>query len=320
MADQTWRLRPRVMSLTTIDWIAFRIAEYAATHGTSDVDIVLHGGEPLLAGPKIITYAVNTIRTALGPSKRANFSIQTNGLLLDEEFLGLLDQLDVKIGLSLDGDIDMHDRHRRLPNGRGSYAAVAAAASRLADYPQLFSGFLSVIDLRNDPLKAYESLLGFSPPVIDFLLPHGNWSAPPPCRPARGATTPYGDWLIQVFNRWYRAAEKETSVRLFEEIMNLLLGGSSRTEQVGLSPVTVLVIESDGEIERSDMLKAAYSAAGATGLNVARDPFELCPAIRRGHPTAGTPGTCGPVQGVPDWPHLRRWPVRPSVPRRERFQ
>jgi uncharacterized protein len=262
------------MSKATIDQVASRIAEHAASYDAPEVDIVLHGGEPLLAGSVTIEYAINAIRAALDGGRRANISVQTNGLLLDERFLDLFDRLDVKIGLSLDGDIDMNDRHRKRPDGGGSYAMTAAAAVRLADHPRLFSGFLSVIDLHNDPLRAYESLLEFSPPVIDFLLPHGNWSAPPPGRSALDTSTPYGDWLIRVFDRWYQAAEKETSVRLFEEIMNLVLGGSSCTEQVGLSPVAVVVVESDGDIERSDLLKAAYPAAGATGLNVASDPFD----------------------------------------------
>lgn len=273
MADQGWRSRPRVMSHATIDWVAFRIAEHVIAHGIDNFNIVLHGGEPLLAGPETISYAIKGIRAAVRDT-RASISVQTNGVLLNERFLELFRNLNVEVGLSLDGDTYMHDRHRRHPDGRGSYAAAAAAAARLADFPGLFSGFLSVIDLHNDPVQAYESLLKFSPPAIDFLLPHGNWSAPPPGRPALGSATPYGNWLIQVFNRWYRAAEKETSIRLFEEIINLLLGGSSHTEEIGLSPVTVVVIESDGDIERSDSLKAAYPAAGATGLNVARDPFD----------------------------------------------
>jgi uncharacterized protein len=274
------------MSHATVRQVAFRIAEHAAAHGIHDVEIVLHGGEPLLAGPERIAHAVNTIRTALGDGRQANISVQTNGLLLDDQFLELLASLDVKIGLSLDGDLDMHDRHRRRPDGQGSYPLVAAAAARMANYPGLFSGFLSVIDLSNDPVRAYESLLGFAPPAVDFLLPHGNWSAPPPGRPAGGTAAPYGNWLIHVFDRWYRAADKETSVRLFEEIMNLLLGGSSRTEGIGLSPVTVVVVESDGAIERSDLLKAAYPAAGATGLNVGTDPFDsalLTPEVAARH-------------------------------------
>jgi uncharacterized protein len=262
------------MTPATVDQIAFRIAEHAAAHGLHQVDVVLHGGEPLLAGPELIAYTVGSIRAALGDARRANIGIQTNGLLLDAKFLDLFNRLDVKVGLSLDGDADMHDRHRRRQDGRGSHAAVALAAARLARYPALFSGFLAVIDLRNDPVRAYEALLEFSPPAIDFLLPHGTWSAPPPGRPAQAEAAPYGDWLIQVFDRWYRAAEKETSIRLFEEVVNLLLGGSSRIEEIGLSPVNVIVIESDGTIERSDMFTTAYPAAGATGLHVATDPFD----------------------------------------------
>jgi uncharacterized protein len=274
MADQTWRARPRVMSRDTIDWSAFRIAEHTLAHGLQEVDIVLHGGEPLLAGPENIAYAVHAIRTALNPGIRANFSVQTNGVLLDEQFLDLFGRLDVRVGLSLDGDATTHDRHRRQANGKGSYADAAAAAARLAAYPGLFSGFLAVIDLRSDPVSVYESLLRFSPPAIDFLLPHGNWSAPPPGRPADARATPYGDWLAILFDRWYGTDQKETSVRILDDVINLLLGGASSVEGIGISPVTVAVIESDGEIEQSDMLKSAYQGAGATARNVADASFD----------------------------------------------
>lgn len=273
MADQTWRTRPQVMSRATIDLTAVRIAEHAEAHDIRDVDVILHGGEPLLAGPEIISYLTTAVRAELGAGKRAQISVQTNGIQLDSQFLDLFDKLDVTIGISLDGDEEMHDRHRRYANGSGSHTLTAAAASRLSGH-RLFSGILSVIDLRNDPVRTYESLLGFSPPIIDFLLPHGNWSAPPPGRQPEDTGARYGDWLVAVFDRWYRAGARETRIRLFEEIINLLLGGSSHAEGVGLSPVTVVVVESDGSIEQSDMLKAAYQLAGATGLNVARDSFD----------------------------------------------
>jgi uncharacterized protein len=276
------------MSRTTIDMIALRIAEHVIAHDIRGANIVLHGGEPLLAGPEIIAYAVTAVRAALG-GRIADISVQTNGLLLDERFLELFEEFDVKVGLSIDGYASMHDRHRRRADGAGSYEMAAEAAARLRAHPRLFGGILSVIDLRGDPVRAYESLLGFSPPVIDFLLPHGTWSAPPPRRPAEDPDTPYGDWLIEVFDRWYPAAEKETSVRLFEEIINLLLGGSSRTEAIGLSPVTVVVVESDGAIGESDLLKVAYSGAGTTGLHVARDSFDSALL---------TPGTAARQRGL----------------------
>ena len=50
-ADQSWRGRPIGMPDEAISRTAGRIAEHAAQHGLSTVQVVLHGGEPLLAGP-----------------------------------------------------------------------------------------------------------------------------------------------------------------------------------------------------------------------------------------------------------------------------
>jgi uncharacterized protein len=130
-----------------------------------------------------------------------------------------------------------------------------------------------VVDLSADPVVTYEALLRFAPPVIDFLLPHANWSAPPPGR-TDSVPAPYAEWLIAAFDRWYAAPVRETRVRLFEEIIHLLLGGKSASEAVGLTPTSLLVIESDGSIEQSDALKSAYHGAAATGLHVARDSFD----------------------------------------------
>jgi uncharacterized protein len=136
-----------------------------------------------------------------------------------------------------------------------------------------FAGLLCTVDPESDPVECYEALLGHSPPSIDVLLPHANWANPPP-RPPGPCSTPYADWLIAVFDRWYGAPRQETRIRLFEEVMQLLLGGSSRSEQVGLSPVAVAVVESDGAIEQVDSLKSAYSGACATGLDVRSDTFD----------------------------------------------
>ncbi|WP_248963416.1 FxsB family cyclophane-forming radical SAM/SPASM peptide maturase [Sphaerisporangium perillae] len=276
MADQSWRSQPRRMSRTVVDHAAERIAEHARRHDLAEVEVVLHGGEPLLAGPELISYAVQTIRGAADTGTLVHVGVQTNGVRLDDGYLELFDGLGVRIGVSLDGDEQAHDRHRTFANGRGSHAAVAASLRRLAHGPfhHLFSGLLCTIDVRNDPIATYEALLEFDPPAIDFLLPHGNWSAPPPFREPGSGTTPYADWLIPIFDRWYGAAKDETEVRFFQEIMRLMAGRSSRTEAIGLSPARMLVIETDGSIEQSDILKSSYPGAGATRLHVLRDTFE----------------------------------------------
>jgi uncharacterized protein len=200
---------------------------------------------------------------------------QTNGVLLDAAALGTLRESGIEVGVSVDGAGADHDRHRRSAAGRGSHAAVDRALRRLGEPANrsLFAGILCTVDLQSDPVACYEALLSYAPPTIEFLLPHANWGSPPPY-PSRRAVRSYSDWLVAAFDRWYDAPSQETHVWLFEEIIHLTLGGASRSEQVGLSPVALVVVESDGAIEQVDTLKSAYPGAAATGLNVFDDTFD----------------------------------------------
>ncbi|WP_406079567.1 FxsB family cyclophane-forming radical SAM/SPASM peptide maturase [Micromonospora sp. NBC_00858] len=283
MADQRWRSRPRVMSAATLARTGERIGEHAHRHGLEGVSIVLHGGEPLLSGVGGVARAVELLRRGAAPVP-ARVSVQTNGVRLDDSFLRLFDRLDVGVSVSLDGDRTAHDRHRRGPDGQGSHDRVEAALHRLTgSYRRLFNGLLCTVDLRNDPLTTYRSLLAHQPPVVDFLLPHGTWSAPPAGRPPDPLHAPYADWLIAVFDEWHADGGQQTRVRLFDEIIQLLLGGSSRLAGVGVSPVAVAVVETDGAIEMDDTLGAAHAGAGHTGLHVDRDTFDAAldqPGVR----------------------------------------
>ncbi|KAB2380246.1 FxsB family cyclophane-forming radical SAM/SPASM peptide maturase [Actinomadura montaniterrae] len=273
--DQTWRTRPRAMPPEVVAATAERLGEHVRAHALSNVTLVLHGGEPLLAGRSAIAAAVDRFRAALPASCDLEVTMQTNGVLLTEETLTMLDGNDVGVAVSLDGDREGHDRHRRRADGRGSHADVMRGLNRLAgSYRRLYRGLLCTVDLDNDPIRTYEALIETRPPRIDFLLPHGNWSAPPPRRPAGGEAAPYADWLIAIFDRWYHAPRKETGVRLFEEILNLLLGAHSRSENIGLSPVAMLVVDTDGTLQQVDTLKTSYPGAPETGLTVFGSGFD----------------------------------------------
>jgi uncharacterized protein len=274
MADQSWRGQPKRMSTDTAEATAKRIGEHARAHGLSDITLILHGGEPLLAGESLIWTLVEATRKAATPEVSVGVRVQTNGVGLNDAYLRLFDELDVRVGVSLDGDREAHDRHRRFASGRGSYAAVAEGLGRLRrpQFRHLYGGLLCTVDLRNDPIATYEALLAFGPPAIDFLLPHGTWDAPPPGRTREAVNTPYADWLMTIFDHWYSAPL--TSVRIFEEIIRLALTGRSAGEGVGLAPSTLVVVETDGSIEQLDSLKAAYDGAAATGLHVTRDALD----------------------------------------------
>jgi uncharacterized protein len=274
MADQSWRERPRVMSDDIAGQTAARIAEHAKANATSEITLILHGGEPLLAGSGLISKLVTETRKHAAPDVQVIARVQTNAVGLNEAYLRLFRDLDVKIGISLDGAAEDHDRHRRFASGRGSYTAVAAALERLSDarFRHLFGGLLCTVDVRNDPIETYQGLCRFNPPRIDFLLPHGTWDAPPPGRTPGSPRTPYGDWLTTIFDHWYTMPR--TRIRLFEEIIHLLLGRNTSGESVGLSPARMVVVETDGSLEQVDSLKAVRDGAAWTGLHVSRDPFD----------------------------------------------
>jgi uncharacterized protein len=277
MADQSWRDQPRAMSDQTADMTAGRIGEHARTHGLREITLILHGGEPLLAGRELISRLVTTTRRSAGPGVTVHAAVQTNGVGLSEDYLDLFDELDVRVGVSVDGYADAHDQHRRFASGRGSYRAVAEGLDRLRQHPHLYGGLLCVVGLDKDPIRTYQALADFGPPKIDFLLPHGTWLNPPPGRTRDSASTPYADWLTEIFDYWY--PKPQTGVRLFEEIMHLLLGGTSSSEAVGLAPAQMVVIETDGSVEQEDTLKAAYAGAAVTSLHVDRDALDAAIAL-----------------------------------------
>ena len=65
MADQSWRDQPRTMSEETADMTARRIGEHARAHELTEIMLILHGGEPLLAGRELISRLVMSTRRSV---------------------------------------------------------------------------------------------------------------------------------------------------------------------------------------------------------------------------------------------------------------
>ena len=267
MADQAWRNLPKRMTQAVAGKVVDRIAEHARQHGLASVDVILHGGEPLLAGVPWLTALAESLRARV--PAHVNMCVQTNGTLLRPGMLETLKDLGIRVGVSLDGDVEATGRHRRYANGRNSFADVADGLYLLgsADFRDIYDGVLCTVDVDNDPVATYETLLKFSPPAVDLLLPHANWSCPPP---ASG----HADWLIAVFERWYSSPEQETRIRLFSELIQLVLGQPGAVEGLGLGPSTLIVVDTDGSIKQLDSLSSAYAGAADTGLHVFTDSFD----------------------------------------------
>ena len=102
------------MSLATVETIAEALI--AAIDPAIETVVVWHGGEPT-------TVPLNWYRCAYAPLKAAKrgtplaFSIQTNGIGIDDAWAEFFAETGTQVGLSLDGPEDLHDRHRHTRSG-----------------------------------------------------------------------------------------------------------------------------------------------------------------------------------------------------------
>lgn len=108
----------------------------AASGKAPKVTVTFFGGEPLLEMPVIRATIAYAEAAAEAAGKKVDFSLTTNGTLLDEATIAFLDAHRVGITVSLDGPAALHDRHRRTRGGQGSHALASAGARRLLARPR----------------------------------------------------------------------------------------------------------------------------------------------------------------------------------------
>lgn len=274
LGDDSWKSAPADMSDEIIDATAQRIRTHALGNGLKSVGISIHGGEPLLRGIVAIDSFVQRMRDGLAPLA-VEISMQTNATLVTEAVARRLHDLGVLVGVSIDGD-QQANAHRLDLGGRSSYKRLLNGIDNLSRFPGLIQGALAVIDLKNDPVGVYETVrsLGFT--SLDVLLPHGTWDALPPAKSdsrAVYADAPYAAWLEALYLHWSRQ-EGRIRLRLFDDIIHLLLGGEHSFESLGLGPAQLLTIESNGDIELVDSIGFTYAGASETGANVLRDDID----------------------------------------------
>jgi uncharacterized protein len=255
--DDGWKSQPRRMADEVLNAVIGRLGELS--HGQRrPLSVVMHGGEPLLLGFSAMLRLVEGLKSTLRPD--AGLHIQTNGVLLTDDFIELFARHDVGISISLDGPAEVHDRNRLDHQGKGSHGKVVSAIARLVAHPagdRLFSGLLAVVDPTSDPVEVYESLKATHAPSFDFLYRDGNHESFPPGK-ARFDSTEYGSWMVAMLDR-YLADPSPPRIRVLDDIMRLILGGPGQKEGVGLNDYGILVVDTDGRITQNDTLKVAHA-------------------------------------------------------------
>ncbi|WP_332838747.1 FxsB family cyclophane-forming radical SAM/SPASM peptide maturase [Nocardia bovistercoris] len=274
-ADQSWRNQPQRMSLRTAAQLGRRMNEHALAHGLREVDFVMHGGEPLLMGVDYLRRLCDVVIENT-PDVTVRWNGQTNGTLYTDEVFEFCREYDLVFGLSIDGFGSANDRHRLDHAGRSSHRAAERALELLSsdEGRALWGGILAVIDLDNDPLELYDYFAAYQPSSIDFLFPLAHHDLRPPGKRDTLTTTPYADWLLRVFDRWYHQRPQRIRIRRFRDIIALYLGAINSSEEWGLQPVDFIVVETNGEIQAVDTLKITYHGACQLGLDIFANSFD----------------------------------------------
>lgn len=267
--NTSWKQKPREMDANVYEQMLIRVKEHVQKHNIHDIFFSFHGGEPLLRTPEFFNYAVERAKSVLEPETKICFGMQSNGTLLNDEWIETLAALDISCGVSIDGPPHIHNKFRVYSNGDTSYEEAARGVALLQgeNGRKIWGGVLAVIDVVEDPIPIFDHLAAFTPPSIDFLEPHGTLDQLPRGKSSFNDVS-YGNWLTKLFDYWFTSEHNRVPIRKFEEIIEHIFGGQGSVESFGLEPVNLITIATNGEIETVDCVKAAAPDAHFLGLNV----------------------------------------------------
>lgn len=260
--DKTWKNYPATMSEDNIILFSKRLKEYVSKTGINTVNIIFHGGEPLLIGNQRLFRYTDILSSSLEGIAEIEFSIQTNGTLITKDFLEGCNSRNIRLSISVDGPKIIHNRRRSYPNGNGSYDDVLSGITATQNFPQMFQGVIGVIDPFSDPSEVLNFYRQNSLYNIDLLLPDANYECPPSGRDK--IKNLYKNWVVTAFDLWFDEYQ-DISFKTYEFILKSLLGSDDSSDSFGLGKLNYITIETDGSYHTTDILKVAYENASAMG-------------------------------------------------------
>lgn len=183
------------------------------------VNFSWHGGEPTVLGLDYFRRIVALQRKHEPSGVRISNGMQTNGVLLDEEWCRFLSAEHFSVGLSLDGPQELHDRYRVTRGQRPSHKQTMRGF-KLLRRAKIPCDILCVVNDHNVqyPTQVYRFFkeiggryLGFLPAVEQ--MPGAQGGVSPHSVPAEA----FGAFLCTIFDEWVRTDIGRIAVQIFEE-------------------------------------------------------------------------------------------------------
>jgi uncharacterized protein len=125
------RANPARISLETVNVLFEKV--FASGWAAPELTVIWHAGEPLVMPVAFYRDAFATIARLCPVGIELSHSIQTNGMLITDDYCALFRDWHIKLGVSLDGPAAIHDARRRTRAGGGTFARTMAGIRRLQD-------------------------------------------------------------------------------------------------------------------------------------------------------------------------------------------
>jgi len=230
------------------------IRQTIEAHRIPEVTFAWQGGEPTILGIDFFKKALNLQKNYSRPGMLINNTIQTNGILLDDEWCEFFKKNRFLVGISIDGPRELHDVCRTDTAGKGTFDRVMQGLALLKKHKVDFNILCTVNRINGDhPLEVYrffrdEAKAQFIQfiPVVERDRESGTLT------PLSVIPEQYGKFLIGVFDEWMRHDVGTIYVQHFDTSLANWYG-----EPHGIcvfSPMcgSALVIEHTGDIYSCD--------------------------------------------------------------------
>lgn len=228
------------------------IRSYMEASSEKEISFTWHGGEPTLAGIPFFEKALSLQKKYLPAGKYCVNAIQTNGLLIDDDWCRFLKNNQFEIGLSIDGTRMIHDLYRNDAGGSDTYNRVRAALYCFEKHgikPDLLCTVTA--ETAASGRSVYQTLRNYHTGWIQFI--------PIVRRDADGRVTAdsvtpqaYGCFLKAVFQEWITHDLGKMNVQLFAETALLLSGKTSNVCWLSETCGNILIVEKDGSVFACD--------------------------------------------------------------------
>ncbi|WP_318358593.1 anaerobic sulfatase maturase [Enterobacter sp.] len=206
------------------------VKQHIAAQQGSQVTFAWQGGEPTMMGLSFFRRVVELCEKHAG-GKQIDHALQTNGILLNDEWARFFAENHFLIGLSIDGPAELHNQYRVNRAGKGTHEKVVAAMALLKAHNVAFNT-LTVVGKHNvgHAREVYEFLLAAGSRHIQFIPLVERMSTEDSTvlnlvMPGESAATlapwtvpawQYGEFLNQIFDIWVRRDVELVSVQMFD--------------------------------------------------------------------------------------------------------